>query len=226
MCGRFAQVIQHNYLKKYIDELANPELTIPINFNVAPTQTVGVIFADSNKIIQDFMQWRLVPAWANLSSPYNIINTRIESIQEKPVWRGLFRHKRCLIPANGFYEWHKETKEPYFIKLKDEEIMFMAGIYDIKEYPDGSLFPTFSILTKDANREIAELHHRMPIVIPNRQLRDYISNPDYQEVLLNCHSNQADIFQIYPVSKAVNKVANNYPQLLTEYLKDDNLTLF
>lgn len=226
MCGRFAQVIKHNYLKKYLDELANPELTIPINFNVAPTQAVGVIFPDGRRIIQDFMQWKLIPAWANDSSPYTIINSRIESITEKAVWRGLFRHKRCLIPANGFYEWHKETKQPYFIKLKDDEIMFMAGIFDIKMYPDGSPFPSFSILTKEANLQLSELHHRMPIIISNKELNSYLVNPNYQEVLNICNNHQTNELTIYPVSKAVNKTSNNYPALLNEYIKEDNLTLF
>ncbi len=226
MCGRFAQVIKHNYLKKYLDELANPEFTIPINFNVAPTQQVGLLFSDSKRIIQDFMQWKLIPAWANDSSPYNIINTRIESVQEKAVWRGLFRHKRCLIPANGFYEWHKETKEPYFIKLKEEELLFMAGIYDMKLYPDGSILASFSILTKEANAQISPIHHRMPIIVANSQLEDYIVNSDYQEVLKNCNTNQKSTFDIYPVSKAVNKTSNNYPELMQEYFKEENLTLF
>jgi len=226
MCGRFAQVIKHRYLKKYLDEIANPELTIPINFNVAPSQFVGIIFRDTNRIIQDFMQWKLVPAWANNSSRYNIINTRIESIKEKPFWRGLFRHKRCLIPANGFYEWHKDTKQPYFIKLKDDELMFMAGIFDIKEYPDGSVLPSFSILTKEANVEISELHHRMPIMIPNCELREYIQSSDYDKVLQKCNTSRDNIFDIYPVSKAVNKTSNNYPELLEEYIIEDNLTLF
>lgn len=226
MCGRFAQVIKHNYLKKYLDELANPELTIPINFNVSPTQPVGVIFSDSNRLIQDFMYWKLVPSWANESSKYNIINTRIESIKEKAVWRGLFRHKRCLIPANGFYEWHKETKQPHFIKLNDDKLMFLAGIYDIKEYPDGSLLPSFSILTKDANEQISSLHHRMPIIIDNSQLDNYINNPDYQDVLNNCYTSQNKSLSIYPVSKAVNKTANNFAELMQEYFIEDNLTLF
>lgn len=226
MCGRFAQVIKHNYLKKYLDELANPELTIPINFNVSPTQQVCAIFSDSNKIIQDFMQWKLVPAWANDSSPYNIINTRLESITEKAVWRGLFRHKRCLIPVNGFYEWHKKTKQPYFIKSEDDELMFLAGIYDIKDFADGSLLPSFSILTKEANEQVSELHHRMPIILPYNQLEDYIINPNYQEVLTNCYTQREKMLRIYPVSKAVNKASNNYPELVKEYIIEDNLTLF
>ena len=226
MCGRFAQVIKHNYLKKYLDEISNPELTIPINFNVAPTQVVGVIFSEEKRIFQDFMYWKLVPAWANESTNYNIINTRIESISEKAVWQGLFRHKRCLVPANGFYEWHKETKQPYFIKLKDEELMFMAGIYDIKEYLDGSIHPSFSILTKEANEEISILHHRMPIVLPNNQIDDYICNSDYHQVLKNCDTPRENIFQIYPVSPAINKTKNNYPELLDKYIKEENLTLF
>lgn len=226
MCGRFAQVIKHNYLKKYLDGLANPEFTIPINFNVAPTHLVGAVFSEEKKLYQDFMQWRLVPSWAKESSKYNIINSRIESITEKPVFRGLFRQKRCLIPATGFYEWHKKTKEPHFIKLKNDELMFMAGIFDIKEYPDGSILPSFSILTKEANAQISPLHHRMPIVIANNQIEDYILNSDYREVLNFCHNSRENIFEIYPVSKAVNKPSSNYPELLKEYIKEDNLTLF
>ena len=224
MCGRFAQVIKHKYLKKYLDELANPELTIPINFNVAPTQQVLVIFDYNKQLIQDFMQWKLVPAWANESSKYNIINTRIESIEEKPFWRGLFRHKRCLIPVNGFYEWHKDTKQPYFVKLVDDDLMFLAGIYDLKEIPDGSLLASFSILTKDANYEISNLHHRMPIIIQNKDLVSYINNSDYQEVLKYCNTSRDNILEFYPVSKAVNKTSNNYPELLD--IKEENLTLF
>jgi len=226
MCGRFAQVIKHNYLKKYLDEIANPELTIPINFNVAPTQFAGVIFWDNGQIIQDFMKWKLVPAWANDSFKYNIINTRIESIAEKPVWRGLFRHKRCVIPAQGFYEWHKTTKEPYFIKMNNEELMFMAGIFDVKASADGSLHPSFSILTQDANREIAEIHHRMPILIANNEISDYLCNSNYQEVLQKCYTSQNNICKIYPVSKAVNRVSNNYPELLDEYLEPNSVIEF
>ncbi len=226
MCGRFAQVIKHKYLKKYLDEIANPELTIPINFNVSPAQEVGVIFKFDNQIIQDFMQWKLLPAWANESSKYNIINTRIESVKEKPYWRGLFRHKRCLIPVNGFYEWQKGTKQPYFIKSKNHDITFLAGIYDIKHYDNGSLKASFSILTRDANSEISVLHHRMPIVIPISNLKTYIESSDNEEVLINCDKERNNIFDIYPVSKAVNKTSNNYPELIEELIIEDNLTLF
>lgn len=226
MCGRFAQVIKHNYLKKYLDEIANPELTIPINFNVSPSQYAVGILQFNGEIIQDFMQWKLLPAWANPSSKFNIINTRIETITEKAYWRGLFRHKRCLIPITGFYEWHKETKEPHFIRLRDDEIMFLAGIYDIKESGDGSLHLSFSILTKAADEKISPLHHRMPIILSNNFLKTYIASSSYEEVLIYCHKTRSDNIEIYPVSKAVNKVSNNFPQLIDEYVKEDNLSLF
>ncbi len=226
MCGRFAQVIKHNYLKKYLDEIANPDLTIPINFNVAPTQYVGVIFQFDRQIIQDLMQWRLIPSWAENSSKYNIINTRIESVKEKAFWRGLFRHKRCLIPITGFYEWHKKTKQPFFIQDKSNELIFLAGIYDILNRNDGSLTASFSILTQEANSQISDIHHRMPISIDTRYLKDYLTNPDVEEVLINCDKSRNQVFDIYPVSKAVNRISNNSPDLLKAYIKEDNLTLF
>jgi putative SOS response-associated peptidase YedK len=226
MCGRFAQVIKHKYLKKYIDEIANPEMTIPINFNVSPSQYAGVVFKHDGAIIQDFMQWTLLAAWAKDSSKYKIINTRIESIKEKAYWRGLFQHKRCLIPVTGFYEWHKKTKQPYFIKSNKGDLVFLAGIYDITNYANGSLKATFSILTKDANSQISELHHRMPIILEDNELTTYLTSPDYKEVLIKCDNMSNDNLVMYPVSKAVNKTSNNYPSLIEEVILEENLSLF
>ena len=227
MCGRFAQVIKYSNLRKYLKELEQVELTIPINFNVAPTHNVGAIFNWENRTVCDLLHWQLTPSWSkSLDSKYKIINTRIESIIDKPIWRGLFQHKRCLIPANGFYEWDKSTKTPNYFYRKDNKLLFFAGIYDVWHSADGSFRISFSILTTDSNADMVDVHPRMPIIIENNNLSDYLNNKDFKGLINKIRLNEVSIIDKHVVSKAVNKVSNNYPKLIEPYIIEDNLSIF
>ncbi len=227
MCGRFAQVVKYKNLKKYLDELENTEQTIPINFNVAPTNNVGAILLQENKLSIDFLQWQLIPSWSkSLNSQYNIINTRVESIKQKPFWRGLFQHKRCLIPASGFYEWDKITKEPNYFIPENDEYLFFAAIYDTWHGSDGSYITSCSILTTDANADMENIHHRMPVIIQADMLSDYINSTDYNKLLNNIIRPISGQLKHYSVSKKVNNVRNNSSDLIKPYVIEDNLNIF
>jgi len=118
MCGRFAQVIKHDQLKKMIDELniRNNDEQLEINYNVAPTQAIGAVMYKRDERFLTFFRWGLIPSWSKEpSTQYSMINVRAESILEKKTFKNALLRRRCLIPATGFYEWRKPDKQPFFI---------------------------------------------------------------------------------------------------------------
>lgn len=160
MCGRYAL---YDFDELY-DEYAVPEdFDIAPNYNVAPTQTMPVITQDGLQM----MRWGLIPAWAKDEKiGYKLFNARSESVFEKTIWKQLITRRRCLIPANGFYEWQKrdEAKQPYFIQLKDSKLFMFAGVWGMWKHKN-LLWTTYSILTTQPNKDMRVVHDRMPVII-------------------------------------------------------------
>jgi putative SOS response-associated peptidase YedK len=122
MCGRFAQVVKHDQLKKLLDELkiANRDEQIAINFNVAPTQPIAAVIARGDSRLLTFFRWGLIPSWTQeISTKYLMINVRADTILSKPTFKTALIRRRCLIPATGFYEWRQTDKQPFFITAAD-----------------------------------------------------------------------------------------------------------
>lgn len=220
MCGR--------YVIEDFQELSETLRQIPFqsfwdfqpNWNAAPTHELPVIIDVDGSLQMHPMQWGLIPSWVKPGEKPKVspINARSETVAEKPMFRNLVKRRRCLVPANGFYEWKRTggPKQPYLIHLRDEPIMLMAGLYDVRTGDDGEDQPTYTILTGPSNDVMSEVHDRTPVMIDPDDIELWL-DPDIQEIsplepLLQPLPNEK--IEMYPVSTAVNSVRNNRPELI------------
>ena len=169
MCGRFALYADLDMLAEAFDLTADPSLALTPRYNIAPTQQVLGICQDENgfRWLKP-LRWGLIPPWAkDVTIGHRLINARCETAHQKPSFRNALRYRRCLIPANGFFEWKREGKgkQPYFIRRKDQEPLALAGLWENWKGPDG-LIDSCTILTTAANDLIARIHDRMPVILP------------------------------------------------------------
>lgn len=222
MCGRY--VFTPGNSKKFKDRfnLSN-QLEIEENYNVAPGQMVSVVIRKSpNKAVK--MRWGLVPFWAkDPKIGYKMINARVETVLYKPSFRKAVRSQRCLVPANGFYEWQRvDGKQPYYITRKDEKMMAFAGIYDIWKDAKGKELFSYSIITTKANSLVSLIHNRMPVILDRKKedewLEENITDPNEVKNFLEPVSEQE--LQTYPVSKAVNKATINTKKLIEPLINE------
>lgn len=219
MCGRFTLTVDPAELQGTFTNYSFPSKFAP-RFNIAPSQPVLAIPNDGLNTA-DFFIWGLIPMWAKDPSIGNrLINARGETVAEKPSFRGSFKHKRCLILADGFYEWKtiagKKTKTPYFIHMKDRKPFAFAGLWDSWESPDGSSLKTCTIITTEPNELMAEIHNRMPVILPPRDYEKWLdaSAQTPEDLLLLIKPHPADAMSAHPVSTLVNKPANDLPELV------------
>jgi len=219
MCGRFTLTVDPAELQDTFSNYTFPSKFAP-RFNIAPSQPILAIPNDGlNKA--DFFIWGLIPMWAKDPIIGNrLINARGETIAEKPSFRGSFKHKRCLILADGFYEWKstagKKTKTPYFIHMKDRTPFAFAGLWDAWESSDGSSIKTCTIITTEPNKLMESLHNRMPVILHPRDYGKWLdASPQTPENLLPLiKPYPADDMSAYPVSMLVNKPSNDSPELV------------
>jgi putative SOS response-associated peptidase YedK len=219
MCGRFTLTVDPAELQDTFTDFIFPLKFAP-RFNIAPSQPVLAIPNDGANTA-DFFIWGLIPMWAKDPSIGNrLINARGETVAEKPSFRGSFKYKRCLILADGFYEWKtnpgKKTKTPYFIHMKDRKPFVLAGLWDSWESPDGSSIKTCTIITTEPNELMKTLHDRMPVILHPRDYAKWLDvSPQTPERLLPLIKPfPADNMSAYPVSTLVNKPGNDSPELV------------
>jgi len=214
MCGRFALYSSFQAIKDYAD-LLNEIAEIDTNYNVAPGQEIPIIINENKQNILKPCKWGFIPFWAKDENiGYKLINTRSETISEKPSFKYAFQQRRCLIPANGFYEWRKNDKQPFYINLRDRELFSFAGIWEIWKSPAGKQIFSCSIITTSANKKLSNIHHRMPVILQKDHEKTWLKeeNSNILLELLNAYTNEDTLF--YPVSNDVNSVRNNYPELI------------
>jgi len=219
MCGRFTLTVDPADLKEAFGDFIFPAQFAP-RYNIAPSQPVLAIPNDG-KNKADFFLWGLIPSWAKDPTIANkLINARGETLAEKPSFRGSFKYKRCLIPADGFYEWKAEagrkTKTPYFIHMKDRKPFAFAGLWDEWNSPDGNALRTCTIITTAPNALMADLHNRMPVILDKSQFGDWL-NPMPQTAENLIHLLQpfpAEKMSAYPVSTLVNAPSNDRAELI------------
>ncbi|MGC9361739.1 MAG: SOS response-associated peptidase [Candidatus Syntrophosphaera sp.] len=213
MCGRFAQVIKYDRLQKLEKELLLNKKSeqIELNYNVAPTQTVAAVLSQDAGRYVGFFRWGLIPSWSRELPKFNLINARAETITEKPSFRKGLQRQRCLVPANGFYEWRKGDKQPFFIHAAHDDLIYLAAIYDSWHGPDGSYIPSLAIITTDANPQMQKLHHRMPVLLFGSDRLAWLEHTQTDPLDFVPLLKPADEGSIamHPVSKFVNKVGNN-----------------
>ena len=219
MCGRFTLTVDPAEAQETFSNYTFPEKFAP-RFNIAPTQPVLAIPND-DRFAADFFIWGLIPMWAKDPSIGNrMINARAETLAEKPAFRGSLKYKRCLILADGFYEWKtvegKKSKTPFFIHMKDREPFAFAGLWDSWNSPDGSQVKTCTIITTEPNELMSLLHNRMPVILHPRDYEKWLNpspqTPDQLMPLLKPFP--ASEMDAYPVTPLVNKPANDIPELV------------
>jgi putative SOS response-associated peptidase YedK len=219
MCGRFTLTVDPAQLKEAFPWLeAPPEL--PPSYNIAPSQPVAVI-ANNNADQVDFFKWGLVPSWAKDSSIGNrMINARAESLVEKPSFRTAFRRRRCLVLADGFYEWQKDpggkTKIPMYIRMTAQKPFAFAGLWESWNAPDGSLLLSCAIITTSPNPLVASIHDRMPVILSEDAYSLWLDPeerlPTDLQPLLRPYPEEEMI--AFPVSRLVNSPHNNLPDCI------------
>ncbi|HPR18033.1 MAG TPA: SOS response-associated peptidase [Candidatus Cloacimonadota bacterium] len=216
MCGRFALYSSFSAIKEYADIL-NEIGQLEQNYNVAPGQIIPIVMIENGRKKLEPVQWGLIPGWAkDVSIGYRLINARAETIAEKPGFRGAFKYRRCLIPANGFYEWRKDDKQPFFIHLKTRELFTFAGIWEEWHHPNGASIRTCSIITTEANEKMREIHDRMPVILTRSDEDKWLHSGAQNELLALLKPYDSDDTEFYPVSKAVNSYKNHSAELLAE----------
>jgi putative SOS response-associated peptidase YedK len=219
MCGRFVGCRKlGDYKDKFRIELF--EVDPKPNYNVAPTQMIpAVIRRDGRNVLREF-KWGLVPFWADDPSIGNrMINARSETVGSKPSFRAAFKKRRCLIPADGFYEWKgkKAPKQPMYITTPEDEPFGFAGLWEVWDNKGKAEEPlyTCTILTTDASDAIRDIHHRMPVILKPEAYQDWIGEATPGKALKEILKDKVQKnFTFRPVSKAVNKVENNSPDLI------------
>ncbi len=214
MCGRFqlsvkGKQISERYNTEVFDEMYTP------SYNCAPSQYLPVVTNDNPSQIS-YLKWGLIPFWAkDPKVGFKNINTRAETISEKPSFRNAFARRRCLIPANGFYEWKKDKKKiPFRIALADDSIMSFAGIWEQWKDSEGKAINTFSIITTEANKLISSIHHRMPVILHQKDEEQWLKDNDkdaLQNLLAPLPSEEMKMYEISPL---VNSPKNNSPEIL------------
>lgn len=166
MCGRFALTVTPEVLRKLFGYEETPNF--PPLSNISPTQPIATVTYEHDIRHFRLMRWGFIPSWVKDSADFPLlINARSESVSEKPAFRAAIRHRRCLIPASGFYEWKHEnaTKMPFLISNRDQTPLALAGIWETYSGGDGSEIDTVAIITTSANGDVAPLHNRMPAII-------------------------------------------------------------
>lgn len=214
MCGRFQLSVKGSEISERFNVDIFDELYKP-SYNCAPGQQLPVITGDLPGQLQ-FFHWGLVPFWAkDKRIASKLINSRAETISQKPAFKKAFTSRRCLIPANGFYEWKRaKTKTPYRFFLANEKLFAMAGIWESWKSQQGESLHSFSIITTAANNLLKPIHHRMPVILQPQHERLWLETehlPQLEELLQPFPVDQMDA---YPVSILVNKVQNNGPELI------------
>jgi len=211
MCGRYSLGNTDGMTEFF--EIS--EVRLPPRFNIAPSQLAPTIRMDEEgKRKLDQLQWGLVPHWfKDKPSSSMLINARGETVHQKPAFRSAFRRNRCLVPADGFFEWRKMAggKQPYFISLKHQPLFAFAGIWD-RVFKEPDPLESFSIVTCEANELISDVHARMPVILPPENFDNWLRSDDQCQLQDLLVPYPAEEMQMYPVSKLVNSPANDRPE--------------
>ena len=214
MCGRYVLVSPGELIAEHF-RLADVPV-YPPRYNIAPTQHALVVRetpAGEREAVM--LRWGLIPAWAKEPAiGGRLINARAEGLADKPAFRAAFRRRRCLVPADGFYEWSPVAggrKQPYFIRLVSGSPLALAGLWEEWRSPAGEAVATFTIVTTTANEALHAIHDRMPVLVAPADHDEWLSSPNPSALLAPW---DGEPFEIRPVSLRVNSVQNDAPELL------------
>ncbi len=215
MCGRYVlstrpdELAAHFGLDAYCD--------YPPRWNIPPGTDIPVIrHSPEGKRVLDLLRWGLVPHWAkDASMGQRLNNARAETVADKPAFRDAFQRRRCLIPADGFYEWKTvdKGKQPYYFSLRSGEPMALGGLWEAWRAPDGSVLRTCAIVTTGPNDLMASIHERMPLIIAPEHWQTWLA-ASAQAALALLSPYPVEPMQAWPVHRRVSKVSEDSPALI------------
>ena len=220
MCGRYRRTTKEEELARIYKIPIPPQRDLPISWNIAPSQDVLAIRVrpKTGQRSLDTLRWGLVPYWAkDAKIGFKTINARVETVDTAPTYREAFKKRRCLIPADSFYEWKKVPggKIPYTIEMQDDSPFVFAGLWEAWKDPStGEWLRTCSIITGEPNELVAQVHTRMPVLLPEEHHAEWlgeVENGDLKELLKPF---PADRMKMWPISSRVNSPENNEAALL------------
>ena len=217
MCGRYASSRGADDLVAHFGVEEVPEEQLAPSYNVAPTDPVPVVLERSGTRLLKVVRWGLVPSWAkDAKGAARLINARSETLADKPAFRAAYARRRCLVPADGYYEWKNDggRKQPWFLSARDGGPLAMAGLYEVWAPPEGDRLWTCTVITTSAPDELGEIHDRTPLLVPpgdwDRWLDPELEDPG-QGLLV---PGVPGVLDAWPVSPAVGNVRNDGPELV------------
>lgn len=221
MCGRYALILPPEAVRALFRYAEQPNF--PPRYNVAPTQPVPVVVLRDGDVNFMLMRWGFLPSW--LKDPKDfplVINVRGETIQEKPSFRAAFTRRRCLMPADGFYEWHRVGKDnrAYLFRRPDRGVFAFAAIWETWSSADGSEIDTVALVNSHANGLMSAIHHRCPVILEQAQFEAWLdpsTTPDAAGLLLKPPPDEA--LEMVRIGPLVNKVANDGPQVQAPWVE-------
>jgi len=220
MCGRFALFSNIEVIMKYAN-LIDSNISWSPHYNIAPSMEMPVIINKEGSPVVTSQKWGFIPDFVYKSKSqvktFAPINVKSETIDQKPIFRNSFRKRRCLIPVNGFYEWRKADRQPFFIYVKDLPLFFFAGIWNSNRDEKSSEPANFAIITTEANEKILPIHNRMPVIIDPEKMNEWLSSEGQDELKNLLIPYPDDYIELYPVSKAVNYNKNNFEGLIKAF---------
>jgi putative SOS response-associated peptidase YedK len=231
MCGRFTLTDPDADLAVQFNLPEIPDMQP--RYNIAPTQSVAAVRAAKESAVRElaWLYWGLIPFWAkDPKIGARMINARSETVAEKPSFRTAFKRRRCLVMADGFYEWQKQNggKQPFFIHLRDRKPFAFAGLWEFWKGEDEVVIESCTLLTTTPNELIRPLHNRMPVILHPQDYELWL-DPEMQEVerlqpLL--HSYPSNEMNVYPISRFVNRPQNDDPRCIEPLPEDQPLPGF
>jgi putative SOS response-associated peptidase YedK len=241
MCGRFVSSSPPDELARYFDvEQVSEKVTeqaLDPSYNVAPTNDVYVVLENGGVRRLEAFRWGLIPFWAkDAKVGQKMINARAEGIATKNAYRSSFKKKRCIIPADGFFEWKKvpgqKAKQPMFIHRQDGEPFAFAGLWELWRPPDAkdddsAIIRSCTIITGEPNEKVAEIHDRMPVMLPPSAWETWLDpdNDDVDTLGKLLVPAPPELVAIHPVSTAVNNVRQKGPELIEPVERNEDRLL-
>ena len=221
MCGRYAVTSAPEAIRALFGYPEQPNF--PPRYNVAPTQPIAIVRLFEGKRQFALVRWGLLPSWVKDPKNFTLLfNARGESLTDKPAFSAAMKYRRCLVPADGFYEW-KATgtgKQPYFVCAASRRPLAFAGLWETWLGPNGEELETATIVTTRANRMLADIHERMPVIVPPEAFDLWLDckNVDAKTATAVVAPAAEDLLETYEVSTAVNRAANEGPHLVERQL--------
>jgi len=217
MCGRYTITSAPEAYRALFGYAEQPNF--PPRYNVAPTQPISIVRLEQGERHFALVRWGLIPSWVKDPNDFALlINARGESVTDKPAFRNAMKRRRCLIPADGFYEWQAAggRKQPYYIHAKSGVPLAFAGLWETWEGPNGEEVDSATIITTRANRLLADIHDRMPVIVPQDAFDFWLdcANVDATAAAALIAPAPEGLLETYPVSTAVNRTANDNARLL------------